>query len=184
MEDNKALVKTEEELKPTLTSLENDQSLYDPHEDDQYLTQGTYLLKRLSDAKKKIEDQRIAFTKPLNESLRQINDFFRELSYPIQVSDSILRTKLTVFRKEQEDAQKELVELANTQSAVEVEVEPLRKRVGGVTHKKVWSFKIIDEKKIPKKYWSLSEMKIREAIRLGKRSIPGVEIYQDTQVSL
>lgn len=176
------LTKTEQELKPTVTKLMEDQSLYDPFKDDAYLTQGTFLLARFDKAKKTVEDQRLEFTKPLNESLKAINRFFKNFSEPIEQADRELRDKLTKHRKELEAKQIE----AQIKSAENdgPEVPDLRKKIGGVVVKKVWTFKIENIEAIPTQYMAVDQVKIRAAIRSGVREIPGVIILQEDVVSL
>lgn len=163
------LVEAQEKLKPTVTQLLADETIYNPFEDNQYLEQGTYLLARFDEAKKTIEDQRIAFTKPLNESLRAINKFFKTFSDPITQADQKLRAKLVEHRQK--------LEAGNGQALT-------TKKIGGVIVKKVWAFEVMDLSLLPLQYMVADEVKIRAAVLSGIRDIPGVRIYQDDRVSL
>jgi DNA repair exonuclease SbcCD ATPase subunit len=49
--------------------------------------------------------------------------------------------------------------------------------------KQVWKFEITEEAQVPVAYMTIDEKKIREAVRAGVRDIPGVRIFQETQVS-
>lgn len=53
-------------------------------------------------------------------------------------------------------------------------------RVSGA--KKVWTFAVKDESQVPREYLSVDEKKIRDAVRAGVREIPGVDVFQDTQI--
>ncbi len=176
------LTKAQEELKPTVGKLLEDQKDYDPFKDDNYLTEGTFLLARFSEAKKTVEDQRIAFTKPLNESLRNINQFFKRFSDPISQADRELRTKLANHRKALEA--KKVEEQISAAENDEPEVPELRKKIGGVVVKKVWTFKILDKESVPHQYLVVDEVAVRAAIRSGVREIAGITIFQEDQVSL
>lgn len=55
-------------------------------------------------------------------------------------------------------------------------------RVSGA--KKVWTFSVKDEAQVPREFLIVDEKKIREAVRTGVRDIPGVEIFQDTQIAI
>lgn len=55
-------------------------------------------------------------------------------------------------------------------------------RVSGA--KKVWTFTLKEEAQVPREYLVVDEKKIREAVRAGIREIPGVEIFQDTQIAI
>ena len=50
--------------------------------------------------------------------------------------------------------------------------------------KKVWTFEILDPNIIPIEYRTVDEKKIRQAMLNGIREIPGVKIYQESQLSL
>jgi hypothetical protein len=179
---DKGLTKLQEELKPTVGDLIVDQTKYDPFKDDSYLTEGTFLLNRFSEAKKKIEDQRIAFTKPLNESLRSINGFFKTFSDPIKQADDELRQKLAEHRHQLEAKR---IAAQNTANDLGLEVpDDLRKKIGGVVVKKAWTFEVEDKSKIPNEFLMIDEVKIRAAIRAGVRTMSGIKIYQKDVVSL
>lgn len=180
--DNTALVKFENELTPKVSLLIQDQQSYDPFEDNQYLEQGTFLLSRFDKAKKMVEDQRLVFSKPLNESIKWVNSFFRNFSEPIEIADRELRNKLAIHRKQLE-AEK-LEEQIDAYENDLPEVQSLNKKIGGVVVKKVWTFKVIDGSQIPVQYMAIDSVKIRAAIHSGARQIPGISIYQTEQVSL
>ena len=59
-------------------------------------------LKVIKDALKFVEDKRTAITKPLNQSLREVNAMFKKLAEPLNGADSILRSKVKAFRDEQD----------------------------------------------------------------------------------
>jgi hypothetical protein len=57
-------------------------------------------------------------------------------------------------------------------------------KVAGMSIRDNWKFRIVDEKKIPREYWKVDEVKIGTFVRgsHGKISIPGVEIYNEGSV--
>ena len=72
---------------------------------------------------------------------------------------------------------------------VEVErviVESRTPQVEGISNRDYWKFKIVDETKIPDKYWKLDLVKIGEDIRAAKKvdAIPGVEGYAERGTSV
>lgn len=69
-----------------------------------------------------------------------------------------------------------------------VPLAPVQKavpKVAGVSLKKVYAFRIVDESKVPDQYKVIDESKIRGVVRsLGlAANIPGVQVYEDTQVA-
>ena len=49
---------------------------------------------------------------------------------------------------------------------------------------KVWTYKIVDDSKVLRKYLMLDTAKIWSAIRGGERTIEGLDIYQEHRVSI
>ena len=66
---------------------------------------------------------------------------------------------------------------------VEAPKSTVRSMSGTVSLKKVWTFEIEDENAIPKRFWSVDESKIKKAMSEGARELPGIKIFQKTQVS-
>lgn len=49
--------------------------------------------------------------------------------------------------------------------------------------KLVWKFEVTNGAEVPREFMVIDEKKIREAVHGGAREIPGVRIYQETQIS-
>ena len=49
---------------------------------------------------------------------------------------------------------------------------------------KVWTFRIVDETKVPRQFCEISDLLIRAAVRAGVRAIEGVEIYEETRIAI
>jgi hypothetical protein len=117
-------------------------------------------LSKIADLKKAVEDQRTEITKPLNLSLKSINSFFKKFSDPLEVIDKQLRGKVIEFGKTTEE------------------------KVFGVIHfRKNQVIKVVDETKVPNKFYSVDMAKIKKAISDGEE-IPGVEVTEENSVSL
>lgn len=63
---------------------------------------------------------------------------------------------------------------------------PVLRTEGGAksTTAMVWTFDILDANAIPREYLCVDEKKIRDAIKVGTREIPGVNIYQKEQIRI
>lgn len=59
----------------------------------------------------------------------------------------------------------------------------VRTEAGSSFQKRPWKHRIVDESLIPRKYLVVNETLIRKDIAAGIREIPGVEIFQETQIS-
>lgn len=73
---------------------------------DDYVQAGEYL-KRCKGALKQIEDARVRITKPINESLREVNAQARESSQPWTQAESLIKNAMLVYQSDQERLQRE-----------------------------------------------------------------------------
>jgi flagellar biosynthesis GTPase FlhF len=91
--------------------------------------------------------------------------------------------RLEAIRKAEEEAKKNEV-VAPTVVAPVVQDAPrvTRTESGSSSQRKVWTFEITDKKAVPAEYRIIDEQLIKDAIRLGARSIPGVRIFEETKV--
>ena len=93
------------------------------------------------------------------------------------------RAELEAVR--QEEIQRKEAEMKYPpESSDEPLVPEIRKKIGGIGSRLRWTFKVLDEKKIPRKYLLVDYPKIRQSLRIGIREIPGLEIYKEEQVTL
>jgi hypothetical protein len=156
------------------------------------------ILKAIAKQMSIIEAKRKTFTQPLNQSLREINSTFKELTEPLKKAKGILSGKVMDWRdKEQkrirmeqeriakEEERRRKIQEAHKKKGHEVS-EPIvmakpqeLKETDSTNIRKVWKFEIIDAIKIPRRYLIVDESFIRAEIRNGVREIPGVRIYQE-----
>ena len=122
---------------------------------------------------------------------------FKQYSIPLDEADKIIRDKMLFFRKleeekrlkEEERIRKEATKIAKKEniSVEEViagaDIKEIPKTIGTTTIKKIWTFEIIDEKKIPRDFLMIDEVNIREAIRKGVREISGIKIFEKETIS-
>ena len=172
--------------------------------DDAGVESASIILKTISDAKKSIEDRRTFFVKPLNDQVKKINDLFKTIATPLSVADSLIRGKILTYRTKQQEALRKEQERLDAQARKEQKkadakaermgvesvtitapvVAPPPTTIGNATVKKVWKFKVVDPTIVPRDYMAVDETKIRAAVRDGIRSIQGVEIFQEDQLSI
>ena len=146
-------------------------------------------VKGINDKIKFIEEKRLSFTKPLNESLSAINATFRELSAPLANAKTIVPNKIMAWRRleqekiEKEDARRRAIQQAHAVQGhnvtAPVVMEKPKATVGNVQVRKVWRFKIVDQTKVPERFKEVSSIMVNDAIRNGIKEIPGLEIYQE-----
>lgn len=55
---------------------------------------------------------------------------------------------------------------------------------GSATRKKVWTFDVVDAASVPREFMAVDEKKIRQAVKNGEREIPGVRIYEKSELAV
>ena len=152
------------------------------------------ILKELRDTERTIEEKRQEFVKPLNQSLKAINETFRRIAQPLVnarlvLSRRVLDWKIIETRRiEAEEARRRKIqeahEKAGHQISAPVVIERLENKIGNTQTRKVWKFKVVDFSQVPDTFKVLNQVAINEMIRQGIRQIKGLEIYQEEQLSI
>lgn len=120
-------------------------------------------VRNLYDLKNQIEAQRTEFTKPLNESLKKINLFFKKFTQPLDEADRVLREKLKACKNTLQGEQNQF---------------------GLIHFVTVPVITVDDIKKVPTEYLMVDERKVQAAIKSGVTNIKGLTISEDKRVSL
>lgn len=173
------------------------------------MVKASELLGAIKSRIKRIEEIRLTYTKPLNEALKKINSDFKGAMKPLEEMESEIKRAIIDFRTEEEKKRrveedrlrkieeerlrkeakekkisaKKLIE--NTPMPI-VERQPnqIQTSQGVVKARMITKFRIIDESKVPDKYWVIDESLIRQDIRSGLMQINGVEVYQEEQLAV
>ena len=138
---------------------------------------------------KELEEERQTYTKPINESLSKLNVKFKSLTNPLKEAERGVKDAVLVYRKEKEEHRQ--IEEAKLQkkngneniTLPDVVPDIIESKSGEIRTRKTWTFKVIEEKSIPRAYMMIDEKKVKEAIRNGERKIKGLEIYQEEDLS-
>ena len=156
------------------------------------------ILVKITAGLKEIEKKRKSFTTPLNQSLKEINATFKDITEPISVAKQTLSQRLMSWRaaeqkriqEEQEKARKEEERRRNIQEAhaakghkISEDITPVEKPMPFSVNDKTktrsqWTYDILDETLIPREYLIVDRASITKAVRAGIRDIQGVKIYQ------
>jgi seryl-tRNA synthetase len=56
-----------------------------------------------------------------------------------------------------------------------------RTESGSASQRKVWTFEVIDAAQVPREYLMVDEKRIRDAVRMGTRDIPGIRIFEESK---
>lgn len=174
----------------------------------------TDMLKVVKMRKTKSEEARKSLVKPLNDHVKFINEQFKDAAAPLVQADHIGRRKLTDYMREQERIRREeearirkeeeerrLVEAEKLEQAGDADgaekaleeaihvpaaprAAPTRGNFASSHTRKVWTHKLVDLSEVPAEFLMLDEKAVKRAIDSGTREIPGLEIYQDEQISI
>lgn len=211
------------------------------------MTEAVNMLTSINARRKRIEELRVFFVKPLNDQVKSINLEFKGVSEPFFEMECGIKNRMGDYRKieadkiakerEAERIKKEKkwkIEQAKLEKKREREAEKERKRLakldlskkdekkelkrikteqneqaeedakeeidfddndfkqdktvhsdgGSIKVRKKWSYKIENEKQVPKEYMKIDEVEIRKAIRKGVRVIKGVDIFEDETIAV
>lgn len=155
---------------------------------------------RVKQGLKTVEERRTAITKPINESLKSINDLFRPFKENLDGIVKHLDSQINLYMIEQEEiARKEREKIearvekgtmkAETAAAkIEVLKDPkatVSTSTGGkLISTKVPKFEVVDVDLLPKEYLMADEKKIAIAVtKLRLKEIPGVRIWEEFQMT-
>ena len=159
------------------------------------MTPAAELLKNVVVRKKRIEEIRLFFTKPLNDHIKQINNQFKASSEPLEAIESDIKRKMLIYRQEEQarirKEQEALLKKAESmktekkQEEYKEKAEDLKQETkvesksGEIRFRKVWKFELINGDEVPREYLEVNETSIRRAIMNGVREIKGVRIYEE-----
>ena len=156
------------------------------------------LLVFVANAKKKLEEQRVFLTKPLNDHVKDINAKFKEWVEPLDTANTLVRRNMLGFQKMQEALRIEARRLEEERRKemepeeveelpdlpFEMKVRSVKGDSGSTSVRKTWTFEITDDTLVPREYLIVDEGVISLAVRKGVRDIPGVRIFQQESLSV
>lgn len=161
-----------------------------------------------------VVERRLAITKPYDDEKKRIMDFVKnQLLDGLELSIKNLRDKILSYEREQDRIRlekerqleeerrakqaemdrklKEAAEQGNVQASEEaMKLNEEINNLAGVAPakskdiRKVWTFTITNEVAVPREFLTVDEKKVKQAISAGVREIPGIEIFQESQLNL
>ena len=131
------------------------------------------------------------FTKPHREAEKAVRDWFRPSLALGEQLETLLKRRMAEYQRFQSEAKAKALEVAAAAySAGQIEQgraalakAPEVAQVRGTSFRAVWKFEVIDPAAVPSQYCSPDPDKLKAALALGAREIPGVKIYEDTVVT-
>ena len=163
----------------------------------------TSLLSIVKGGIKRIEELKEFFVRPLKDQTKKIEGLFNEKLRPLLkiekdikelMKDYTLKQRAKV--REENERQLKLKEARDARAkkaGKPIDLTPaptvakpetmVETEEGRITKKSHWTFKLIDEKKIPREYLKVDDKMIRKAIAKGIKEIDGVCIYEDVIIN-
>ena len=159
----------------------------------------------ISKLKKALQEKRKEFVDPLQAYVKSINEVFKTMGEPVELADQTLRAKVSQYRQEQDRKRREIQEINRLkQEAAQRESElkgqpaepvelvpepspaPTRSTTEGGTlgQRRVPKWRLLDITKVPVQYLMVDNGRVTKAVKAGIGSIPGIEIYYDTLVTV
>jgi len=122
--------------------------------------------------KKTLEETRLNIVRPHIDFQRAINQIVKEYTSKLESIETRLKGKLEAW-----------LELQSTfnQNFSEMVMEVDDGKLSQVTS---WTFELEDLSKVPQEFLTLDEKKVKEKIKKGIREIPGLKIFEKTNVTM
>jgi hypothetical protein len=166
---------------------------------EQELSDNVELVAAIKSKIKKLEATRKEFTADARQQIKVINDKFKMATAPLEDLEKSIKIQIKLYvekkereaaaelKRQQEEEAKRLAE--NPEAAPSVPVvksqqNTVRTELGSASMKKIWKHELVDLSLVPVEYLALDSAKVTQAIRDGKREIPGIRIYQDTSIAI
>lgn len=159
-----------------------------PVTNDDQCAFATQLLQELKGVQHSVEMRRTEISGPLYRAHRAVNELFRPALDALSRGEGVLKDKISEYLRAKEAANAAALQaaaaaptpaLAQQSIALVAPVAP----PAGVSVRKVWRFRVVDQDKVPRELCSPDPEKIREAFEGGRREVPGVEFYQEDVVT-
>jgi|WetSurMetagenome_2_1015567.scaffolds.fasta_scaffold88551_4 hypothetical protein len=139
---------------------------------------------------KEIEATKAPLTKPLNEMLSMVRGWFKPTEKAAEKAEADWKAAVLRSNKERtEEASKALLEaqrahVAGDDKAVAAAVARVQppEAVAGLSIRRTWKYRIVDESRVPREYLAVDHAKVSAALAASKTPgevIPGIEFYQE-----
>ena len=153
----------------------------------------TSMYAQAKDWEKQIEFARKAANAPDQDRINLRNDKAKELLTPLKQIQAIAKDKCAKYQEMLEDLKRQEEEKIKQAVAVlELDdmpyippAEKSHRGDGAIAYtRQVYRTKIVDLSKVPLKYLKIDQDAVDQAVDLGIREIPGIEIYQEKVTTL
>lgn len=122
--------------------------------------------------KKTLEETRLNIVRPHIDFQRAINQIVKEYTSKLESIETRLKGKLEAWLELQSNFNQNFSDMV-------MEVDD-----GKLSQVTSWTFELEDLSKVPQEFLTLDEKKVKEKIKKGIREIPGLKIFEKTNVTM
>jgi len=122
-----------------------------------------------------MEKTRKKIIRPMLDFNKAVSDYSKDLTKCLKDMEESLLAKIEVYQGKRKES-------LESQNIIDNSMDKITVEDGTVTEHKAWVFDIEDISAIPLEYMEVAERAIKEAIRKGIRTIPGIKIYEKTSI--
>lgn len=122
--------------------------------------------------KKSLEESRLNIVRPHIDFQRAINQIVKEYTSKLESIEVRLKGKLEAWLELQANFNQNFSEMV-------MEVDD-----GKLSQITTWTYELEDLSKVPLEFLALDEKKVKEKIKKGIREIPGLKIFEKTNVTM
>lgn len=149
------------------------------------------LLLKIRKTYKDVDDKRKERTAPVNATIKLINADYGKILLPLSSMEAILKTGLTQYASKRIDTDLKTLEemrkkTGDSSLIMPIGLSSLPSSFGEVRFRKKAAIKIVDETKVPKKYFVIDIKAIEKDIADADEAltIPGVEVLQTSSLAI
>ena len=154
------------------------------------IREGKQLLKQVSTARKAIttplqEEVKNWITKekelvaPIEEAMQRADALIQQFNAEVTAQQQAVLDRIVEEERARLEAEDSDTEVIQQQSEFKRQVAIAQHSTEGIRN--AWTYEVQNLENVPKEYLMLDEKKVRQAIRSGERSIPGLMIFQKQQ---
>jgi len=122
-----------------------------------------------------MEKTRKKIIRPMLDFNKAVSDYSKDLTKCLKDMEESLLFKIEAYQGKRKES-------LDSQNIIDNSMEKIVVEDGTVIEHKAWVFDIEDINSIPLEYMEVAERAIKEAIRKGIRTIPGLKIYEKTSI--
>jgi vacuolar-type H+-ATPase subunit H len=150
----------------------------------EHMEEASGYLGQIKSKTNEIEDERKSIVQPVNDSVRKINRKYIVVTGPLKEAERTIKDKMRVYvEAEEAKVQKKLEKAKPGDEPPPAPDTQVRTDEGVTSVRKVWVHDLVDIKQLPDEFKTIDNVAVKKAIDSGVREIPGLKIYQRTDIA-